>query len=103
MAYGNALHAACLSGEGRKTSFEHSYPCFGAVASKARVSATTRSWNFRSRTSSEPSIGLAALVVVEAGPTGCIDQNFRGHACGSLWSAPILDMGSNQRKNVIRH
>ena len=30
---------------------------FGIVDSKARVSATTRSWNFGSRTSAEPSIG----------------------------------------------
>jgi ATP-dependent DNA ligase len=31
--------------------------CAGTVDSKARVSATTRSWNFGSRTSAEPSIG----------------------------------------------
>ena len=31
--------------------------CAGIVESKARGSATTRSWNFGSRTSAEPSIG----------------------------------------------
>ena len=46
---------------------------------------------------------MAALVVVDAGLTGYINQNFDGHARGSLWGAPILDMGSAQRKNVIRH
>jgi hypothetical protein len=31
--------------------------CVGTVSRKARVSETTRSWNFGSRTSAEPSIG----------------------------------------------
>ena len=38
------------------------------VASRARVSATTRSWNAGSRTWTEPSIGLAVFVVVDPGP-----------------------------------
>jgi transcriptional regulator with XRE-family HTH domain len=40
-----------------KKSARHAGANYGTVASKARVSATTRSVNFGSRTSAEPSIG----------------------------------------------
>ena len=40
---------------------------------------------------------MAALVVVDAGLTGCIDQDFGDHARGSLRGAPDLDEGHEER------
>jgi hypothetical protein len=39
---------------------------------------------------------VASLDVVDAGLTGCIDQDFGGHARGSLRAAPILHEGREQ-------
>src|ERR1700731_2784264 len=42
------------------------------------------------------------FVVVDAGLTGCTRQNLGLQARGSLRSAPIFDVGSDQRKQVVR-
>ncbi len=45
---------------------------------------------------------MAGLVIVDAGLAGCIGQNLGLQARGSLQSAPIFDVGSDLRKQVVR-
>jgi hypothetical protein len=54
VSYGNP---AQLAPANQAASLTHYFIYLPFVASKARVSATTRSWNFGSRTSAEPNIG----------------------------------------------